>query len=392
MSESEAYYKIFPNLNLKYSSIDTIFIPSDKKELRSRFLRKLEEDDVNWKHGSEVKGGRDGIFLEKPDIIDKYCRREIQDSNPELKYLSLLQFAKNYQPITNRKKEKDLEEINDSDNITNTKQDKDFEKSEIPWRDEEDRIANYYVATNSIYNIEPLPKFIKLKDCQPGEIYLWEKRKNPKAARMHKKRSDTDPHRYFLSELLLYYGFTNEDELGSNDFEKCRQIYLENQEGIKDVKSKLMPYITDVEEARFFTNEARQNDDDKINIGNILDPEQERENIECLGTDDVHPDFLQINPDDLQIEKEVDQARQTFRKVELKNAEERLENARKLDEYQKIALEKAVEYAQNVLIARKGKKPLPEAPMILGHGGAGSGKSYRLNLSNPSQFISKGRR
>ena len=117
MSESKAYYKIFPNLNLKYSSIDTIFIPSDKKELRSRFLRKLEEDDVNWKHGSEVKGGRDGIFLEKPDIIDKYCRREIQDSNPELKYLSLLQFAKNYQPITNRKKEKDLEEINQSDNV-----------------------------------------------------------------------------------------------------------------------------------------------------------------------------------------------------------------------------------------------------------------------------------
>ena len=38
ISECEAYYKILPNLHLKYSSLDTIFIPTDKKELRSRFL------------------------------------------------------------------------------------------------------------------------------------------------------------------------------------------------------------------------------------------------------------------------------------------------------------------------------------------------------------------
>ena len=62
MSESEAYYKIFPNMNLKYSSIDTIFIPSDKKELRSIFLRKLDDDDIDFKYGTEVKAGREGLF------------------------------------------------------------------------------------------------------------------------------------------------------------------------------------------------------------------------------------------------------------------------------------------------------------------------------------------
>ena len=77
MGEAEAYYKILPNLTLKYSSIDTMFIPTDKKELRSKFLTKLNEGDANYKLGTEVKGGRDGKFLEKPDIIDKYCRREI---------------------------------------------------------------------------------------------------------------------------------------------------------------------------------------------------------------------------------------------------------------------------------------------------------------------------
>ena len=72
MGEVEAYYKIFPHLTLKYSSVDTIFIPSDKKELRSKFLMKLDEDDINYEKASEVAGGRTGRFLEKPDLIDKF--------------------------------------------------------------------------------------------------------------------------------------------------------------------------------------------------------------------------------------------------------------------------------------------------------------------------------
>ena len=52
MGEAEAYYKILPNLTMKYSSVDTIFIPSDKKELRSKFLTKLDKDDVNIAKGA----------------------------------------------------------------------------------------------------------------------------------------------------------------------------------------------------------------------------------------------------------------------------------------------------------------------------------------------------
>ena len=51
MGEVEAYYKIFPSLTLKYSDTGTIFIPTDKKELRSKFLQKLDEDDANFKIG-----------------------------------------------------------------------------------------------------------------------------------------------------------------------------------------------------------------------------------------------------------------------------------------------------------------------------------------------------
>ena len=48
MGEAEAYYKILPNMTLKYSSIDTIFIPSDRKALRSKFLMKIDETNVNF--------------------------------------------------------------------------------------------------------------------------------------------------------------------------------------------------------------------------------------------------------------------------------------------------------------------------------------------------------
>jgi hypothetical protein len=73
---------------LKYSSVNTILIPADKKELRSKFLMRLDRDDANFEKGAEVVGGREGKFMEKSDLIDKYCRREIPDKNPQLKELS----------------------------------------------------------------------------------------------------------------------------------------------------------------------------------------------------------------------------------------------------------------------------------------------------------------
>ena len=99
MSEAEAYFKILPHLKLKYSNVATIFIPTDKKELRSKFLMKLDETNTNYGKGATVKGGKDGMFIEKPDIVDKFCRREITDKNLELEKLPMLQFSKMYDPI-----------------------------------------------------------------------------------------------------------------------------------------------------------------------------------------------------------------------------------------------------------------------------------------------------
>ena len=42
----------------------------------------LGKNDDNLAKGTEVKEGRDGTFLEKPDIVDKYSRRILDP--PEL--------------------------------------------------------------------------------------------------------------------------------------------------------------------------------------------------------------------------------------------------------------------------------------------------------------------
>ena len=280
MGEVEAYYKIFPNLTLKYSSMDTIFIPSDKKELRSKFLIKLNEDDENFKKGTEVAGGRQGRFLEKPDIIDKFCRREIAEEHPELEELTPIQFGKLYDPIRRNIKDEEIssEPLEATEIEDPTK--------EPQWKDEEDRVANFFITADPRYHNKRLPKFIKIKDARCSEVPIYIKRNQPKAARIHKKMQDKDPHRFFLSELMLYTGYTDEEQLGANDEEKCLKLYLKKKDAIQFVKSKLMPYTQGVEEARHYLDEVMANETASTkNIGNELDPEQEREIIEC--TEDI---------------------------------------------------------------------------------------------------------
>ena len=122
------------------------------------------------------------------------------------------------------------------------------------------------------------------------------------------------------------------------------------------------------------------------NIGDVLDPEQEQEIIECNdGDDDMHPDFFQVNPDDLEVENNLMQAKRTLRRIERKSPDEILKEARNLDKFQKSALSVAVKFAQDVVIARKGKTPYPRVPFLFIHGGAGSGKSTLINIM--SQYI-----
>ena len=120
------------------------------------------------------------------------------------------------------------------------------------------------------------------------------------SCKISQKRQDTDAYRYFLSEMILYKGFTDETELGSNDEDKCKQLYIQNEVAIQEVKRILLPYAQGVEESRHFAEEALQeNEGEKSNIGNILDPEQEKENDESQDFEEIHEDLIHMNPDAL---------------------------------------------------------------------------------------------
>ena len=52
---------------------------------------------------------------------------------------------------------------------------------------------------------------------------IWRKRSFPKIARIHKKKEDTDTHRYFITEVMLFHGFTDEHDLGCDNEDRCRK-------------------------------------------------------------------------------------------------------------------------------------------------------------------------
>jgi hypothetical protein len=45
MGECEAYYKILPNFKLNDSNVTVVFVPTSRKELRSKFMMRVEENE-----------------------------------------------------------------------------------------------------------------------------------------------------------------------------------------------------------------------------------------------------------------------------------------------------------------------------------------------------------
>ena len=94
VGECEAFYKIMPELHLKDSNVTTVFVPTSKDEMRSKFMIKVDEkDDYHGKEKKKIEG-RPGLYVEKYDIIDKYMRRdrsqkEIEDIRPAQFFLNV---------------------------------------------------------------------------------------------------------------------------------------------------------------------------------------------------------------------------------------------------------------------------------------------------------------
>ena len=90
-----------------------------------------------------------------------------------------------------------------------------------------------------------------MKNPLPRENPLQYKRSFPAALRFHKTKMDNSPHKYFLSELMLYIHFRDEEEeFKPDDQDFIEDLYKKNKDRIKSIKSKVMEHLHDVEEAR----------------------------------------------------------------------------------------------------------------------------------------------
>ena len=80
---------------------------------------------------------------------------------------------------------------------------------------------------------------------------------------------------------MMYKSFDAEDYERWHDDEKCQEDYEKYKDIIKNVKSKVMEWMEDVEEARYFVEEVMENDVNVDNIGEEMDPEKHKDDIDC---------------------------------------------------------------------------------------------------------------
>ena len=306
VGESEAIYKLLAHMKMTYSSIATIFVPTEPKAQRRQFLQRQDPESGQ---GFEIEDKK-GRFLEKPDLIDKYerrmllPRREEEEETPQakeeaetLEQMSFCQFVKMYegkgwQEMRKTNEEGETEEPDDDD---------DEEKPEEGELAKEDGY-HYLIVGNSEARPKKLPQLLTLADVKPGEPRILHKRTFPRAMRFFKKKYDRDPHLYYFTELILFHPFRDENELFPYDPEKCEELYMSHQDEIKYVKAKLMPFLESVEEAQLIYEEMKADErrEKEEAMGADLDPEMEQEIADLDDfEEEEHPDFYHLDPGQL---------------------------------------------------------------------------------------------
>ena len=363
LGESEALYRIIPSLHLSHSNIKCVFVPTGFEYDRSRFLRKVDENDTNDTHESEENftvGQRKGKYVPVASIHEKYAKRP--DS---LEHMTLAQFATSYDRIGNHAGKAKL-----SGGIASPLSDQTV------------------VSHNKKLQVK-LPIFIKLKEQE----YYMKLRGTPSVMRIHKVKEEYNPHEFFYSELLLYRPWRDEKELHPECLEACMQLYKEecdcdeHMDGtaippkVEKVKDKLFPFKNNVEEARAMMENMPS--ERAEHVGDNLDPELEHENEDQEAEGFVEEtDYAARNPDQLPTDKTsaTNPERQSvYKRIDISNLDAMLASTRQLDEDQGIVFRKLIDYVKNVRASEKWKCAPPSPPLLVMHAPGGCGKSKVIN-------------
>ena len=365
MGETEAFYKIFPDFHLKDSNVTTVFVPVSKRENRSKFLLKLDEKMIYNDQAKFKIEGREGYYVEKYDIVSKYERSEEKPDD-----LSFSHYAKMYKTAW-----KDKTSKNEKETYENSDSEDEFENEDSKF----DYVLKCFGEPHEDCKhrrTQKLPDYIKLEDVYPGEPPFMKKRQFPAVLRYHKFKIDTHPNDFLFSEALLYKPFKKEEDIqvDIDNLDDARSKEYNDQ--IQCVKEQVMEFLENVQEARYFAEENKRNEETEV----ILDPEGIQENDDCEYEGIInHPDYLEIDFEAL--EQEVKKkTMEKAKKFLFDDLEILMDKTRKLDFYQNKVVESAIKYSRGLVKHLKSKNSLPDPPKMMVHGGAGAGKSTVINV------------
>ena len=322
IGEAEAYYKLLAHMNLTYSSVATVYVPTEPKRERRHFLQRQDPKEGK---GFKVKD-KEGLFLEKPDLVSKYERRKLlgpeEDTMEDdtLDKMCYCQWVKMYETRGGKRNEEgEFEEVMEDANP---------EEGELAEEDD----FNFVACGEEGRSVKKkLPQSVTLHDPRPGEPIILQKRTFPRAIRLYKKRFTANPHKFYLEQLMLFHPFRNEEELFPDDEEKCEELYLQNEDNIKRVKAMLMPFWESVDEAQQIYQENREKEERDIEevMGADLDPEMEQEVADGEEEEDEdHPDYYHIDTAQVQdVENDRAGPRQVFKAIVLPDKDDQVTNS-----------------------------------------------------------------
>ena len=369
MGQSEALYRIIPSMHLTDSNIGEAFLNTGRK--KSKFLKKLSEDEANAASNVVTIADSDGLYVETSSLLDKYQKRP-----SSLKWISPMQFSKRY--TTARESKSDVKkELESNDSNQETSEEDETDDSLLP-SESDNTIENDFIIHHDRKKRRPLPKRIALEgQFYPGEPRFMQLRR-PLCARYHKFRKSVESHDYLFSELELFHVFKSKEERIKTieDFEFCLETYLNSLDDINYVRSKTMPFMNHVEDSM----EKAEVVFNKDNIAETLDPQAAQDNAECE-EEGIHDqeEFVAFDYDKLE-DTYAEKSDALFRRIHVDGIDELNEKTLNLDDDQSFVLEKIINYAKQYKRAVLMKVPLPQPLRLKVLGSAGSGKSHLIDL------------
>ena len=170
IGEAEAVYKLLPNMVLKNSNVACQWLAVGKRSEMSKRWKLANKDMVEENMQGLIRiNGKDGLWYEQPDMLQKYLRRPIK-----LESISASQFAKVYTTSSKKSKEMEVKDFDDEP-------EEDIEEDDI----ENDMLS---IIISDDYPKIMLPSMIQIQDPVPGESRLMRKRRAPAVLRYHKKK------------------------------------------------------------------------------------------------------------------------------------------------------------------------------------------------------------